>query len=153
MEEGMLSKAEVIPCPPPLTLKASSRRAASARMHPTVEPIFPFETGEERPLDRLVALQRADGSWDLTPELAEILAKSLDELEEPLRDAIGDPSEARRAWATALALSYLEKEAPQWREEWEMLAEKAIRWLGRCQARLTDWDTWLSVAGSVLSSS
>ena len=82
-----------------------------------------------RALDRLVALQSADGSWDLTPEFAEIIGRSLDELEAELRGAPGGRVVARRVAATSLALEWLEREATADRAEWEMLAEKARRWL------------------------
>jgi hypothetical protein len=82
-----------------------------------------------RDLDRLVALQSADGSWDLTPELAEIVGRSLDELEAELRGARSGRVVARRVMATALALEWLEANAGPERAEWELLAEKARRWL------------------------
>ncbi len=84
-----------------------------------------------RDLDRLVALQSADGSWDLTPEFAEIIGRSLDELEAELRGAPGGRAVARRVAATSLALEWLEREATAERVEWEMLAEKARRWLAK----------------------
>ena len=82
-----------------------------------------------RDLDRLVALQSADGSWDLTPEFAAVIGRELDELE---RDASGlarTRAVARRVLATGLALEWLEANAAVERAEWEMLAEKARRWL------------------------
>jgi uncharacterized protein YegL len=85
-------------------------------------------THELRDLDRLVALQSADGSWDLTREFAEIIGRSLDELEAELRGASGGRVVARRVMATALALEWLEANAGAERAEWEMLAEKARRW-------------------------
>ena len=86
-------------------------------------------THDLRDLDRLVALQSADGSWDLTHEFAEIIGRSLDELEAELRGAPGGRVVARLVMATALALEWLEANAGTERAEWEMLAEKARRWL------------------------
>jgi hypothetical protein len=94
---------------------------------PREEPLEPAHA--PRDLDRLVALQSADGSWDLTPEFAEIIGRSLDELEAELRGAPGGRAVARRVAATSLALEWLEREATAERVEWEMLAEKARRWL------------------------
>jgi Ca-activated chloride channel family protein len=88
-----------------------------------------------RDLDRLVALQSADGSWDLTPEFAEIVGRSLDELEAELRGAPGGRVVARRVMATALALEWLEANAGSERAEWEMLADKARRWLESQEGR------------------
>jgi hypothetical protein len=100
----------------------------------------------ERALDRLVRLQRADGSWELDGELAKILGQRLKDLERVLTDASRPATEARRAWATALALAWLEKEAPEARDEWRLLAEKARKWLERTPARLASGEDWLTSA-------
>ncbi len=97
-----------------------------------------------RDLDRLVALQAADGSWDLTPGLAAIIGRDIDALEAQLRGAPGGRAVARRVMATSLALEWLEREAVAERAEWEMLAEKARRWLA---------DHGASPAGSAPTSS
>ena len=92
------------------------------------------QRGRQGPEERLVLLQRADGSWDLTRELAEVLGRSLDELEAGLAGALGDRVEARRAWATALALAWLDAR-PERRGRLDMLADKAREWLARATAR------------------
>jgi hypothetical protein len=99
-------------------------RVAQALREEAAEPALAL-----RALDSLVSLQSADGSWDLTPELAEIIGRSMDELEAELRGAPGGRVVARRVAATSLALEWLEREATAERAEWEMLAEKARRWL------------------------
>jgi hypothetical protein len=96
-------------------------------------PSQPAQADAVRPLDRLVALQRADGSWDLTSDLADVLGRPLAELDKMIPAAGGDPTSARRAWATALALAWLEAR-PELEHEWEMLADKARDWLGRVAA-------------------
>lgn len=58
-----------------------------------------------RPLDELIALQKANGSRELTEEVATFLGIPLADLEKPISSAGGDLSSARRAWATALALA------------------------------------------------
>jgi Ca-activated chloride channel family protein len=82
-----------------------------------------------RPLDRLVALQKADGFWDLDEELATLLGAPLREVEEALAGTLGDPALLRRAAATALALLWLERYAAEARDEWRLLALKASLWL------------------------
>lgn len=101
-----------------------------------------------RPLDHLVALQRADGSWDLTPGLARALDRPLAEFEFALRGARGDVATVRRAWATALALSWLERHAADCRDEWRLLARKAEAWLQRCAARPATGD-WCALAADL----
>lgn len=85
--------------------------------------------GGSRPLDRLASLQRADGSWELGKFLAELLGCSLDDLESEAAKVPGNREQVDRVWATALALAFLEQFCADEREEWELLAAKARRWL------------------------
>jgi Ca-activated chloride channel family protein len=106
-----------------------------------------------RPLDALVALQRADGSWELTAEFAKTLSLTLRRLEAALDDATGNPSTSRRALATALALEWLEQHAAADRGEWEWLAMKATRWLSGSHtepAAGQGWNAWLDAARRLL---
>jgi len=82
----------------------------------------------DRQLDQLVAGQRADGSWDLTPVLAGIIGVGIDVLERrtPLLTDIQEP---KRVWATMLALTWLERRATANHDEWTLLARKAAAWL------------------------
>jgi Ca-activated chloride channel family protein len=76
------------------------------------------------PLDTLIALQRADGSWDLTGELAMVLGTTRSRLRTAnLRGA------AHRCWATALAIAWLRQHAMDRSVEWDLLARKATAWL------------------------
>jgi hypothetical protein len=104
-----------------------------------------------RPVDRLVGLQGAEGSWDLTEELAEALGVGHGELEgefeallDDLRMRVGDPGGlgeglCRRAFATALALRWLDAAGADTREEWEGLARKAHEWLQGAPAGAEFW--------------
>jgi len=106
-----------------------------------------------RPLDVLVALQRADGSWELDGEFAKAVSLELRGPEQLLGSAVGDPVEARRALATAIALEWLEKHAAGERGQWELLALKATRWLSSSHAEPAagqGWNAWLDVARRLL---
>ncbi len=96
------------------------------------------ESTSLRPIDRLVALQRADGSWGLTRELADLLGLKLRTLEKLLDAVVGDPETARRAMATSLALRWLELRASAKRDEWALLAAKAQTWLDTASVRTRD---------------
>jgi Ca-activated chloride channel family protein len=97
-----------------------------------------------RPLDRLVALQRADGAWELDDALATVLGQPLTALEAKLgRER--DP-ERRRALATALALLWLETSARDAEAEWSLLARKARKWLDKCPVRPEGGGTWQEAA-------
>jgi Ca-activated chloride channel homolog len=102
----------------------------------------PHQTG----MHALIALQCADGSWDLTPELCAIIGHELGELEAALSGAGGSGDEMRRAWATALALAWLTEHAPETEEEWRLLAAKARRFLESVAAVPAGGGTWLEMA-------
>jgi Ca-activated chloride channel family protein len=119
--------------------------------------------GGRRPLDRVVDLQRADGSWDLTDELAAVLGfEDAATLRKALERALVEQSGlgsagtaalwrdgAERMAATALALEWLERECAALRGEWAMLAEKAREWL---EGRPGGSAPWLAVGEKVLAS-
>jgi Ca-activated chloride channel family protein len=103
-----------------------------------------------RELDRLVALQRADGSWNLDEAMADVIGMPLKELESRLIGATGDTDEIRRAWATALAIAFLTARAAADRGEWELLAKKATNWLGTVRALPPFGTSWLESAANEL---
>ena len=94
----------------------------------------------------LIALQRADGSWELTPELCAIIGHELNALEAALSGATGRPDEMRRAWATAMALVWLAEHAGGSEDEWRLLAAKAHRFLDAVAAISQSRGSWLDAA-------
>ena len=86
----------------------------------------PARPGE---LDALVGLQRADGSWALDEALASVLGRMLRDLERSMPRALAHDAVGRSAWATALALAWLDARMSRWQDEWHLLADKADAWL------------------------
>jgi Ca-activated chloride channel family protein len=102
---------------------------------PSVEP-------SARPLDLLVTLQKADGSWELDEALSAALGVPLPAFERALSKLSSKRRHLRRAAATAFALHWLETEAPGAEDEWRLLARKARAWLdasGVAPARDGTW--------------
>ena len=108
----------------------------------------------------MAGLQGADGSWDLTEELAKALGIGRGELEREfdavmrrLRtrpesvDAARGWTHARdlpeglcrRAFATALAVRWLHAACADTREEWDGLAQKAHEWLQKAPLGAEFW--------------
>jgi Ca-activated chloride channel family protein len=109
-------------------------------------------TPARRPgVDALVALQAADGSWDLTAELAAIIGRELSDIEAALAGASGARSGLRRAWATALALAWLQLYAAAMEEEWRLLGAKAVKWVEDVAAVPPGGSTWIDLARRFLS--
>jgi|GEM_PF-123201 len=102
-------------------------------------------------LNRLVELNRGDGSWNLNKTLAAILGRSLSDLEAPIKELHGNGWQIRRAWATGLALNYLETHQGDHRDEWELLAAKADTWLQACGVQTPNGDAWRAAAARFLA--
>ena len=135
-------------------LRPKKRRPAAGTAGSPASPTSASEASPEplalRPLDRLVALQGADGSWGLTADLAELLGKKLAILEKPLSSLDGPKETARRALATAVALAWLERHALAERDEWRLLAEKAREWLAVSGVRSRDGRSLEAIADGAL---
>ncbi|XP_071351860.1 von Willebrand factor A domain-containing protein 5A-like isoform X1 [Trachinotus anak] len=76
------------------------------------------------PLLQLVSLQKAPGCWLLDPALAAALGKTSEEVEKTKPSAVN-----QEVWATILALIWLHAFKIDAKEEWELLAMKAVSWL------------------------
>ena len=107
-------------------------------------------TAAPRGMHELIALQHADGHWDLNHDLAVILGRDLSEIEE-ISGAFGTRADVRRAWATALALAWLQLHAGAVEEQWRLLGAKARRWLDDVAAAPPDGWMWIDVATRFLS--
>ncbi|HYN42430.1 MAG TPA: hypothetical protein VE129_11675, partial [Thermoanaerobaculia bacterium] len=103
-----------------------------------------------RTLDRLVALQKADGSWDLDEKLATVLGIPLATVEKALAGMPGDAALLRRACATALALFWLERSAADAEDEWSLLARKARAWLRASGVLPPGGGRWNAFAAALL---
>jgi hypothetical protein len=103
------------------------------------------------PMHRLVALQRADGSWDLTDAFAAAIGVSLLKLEEGLAGTIGSRAEVRRAWATAIALVWLGQHAGHVQSEWQLLGAKSEKYLAGVTATAPQGAPWLEAATAFLA--
>ncbi|XP_039454044.1 von Willebrand factor A domain-containing protein 5A-like isoform X2 [Oreochromis aureus] len=81
------------------------------------------------PLLQLVSLQKASGCWLLDPALAAALGKTNEEVEK------SKPEKASsEVWATILALIWLHGFKMDAKDEWELLAAKAVSWLSAQKA-------------------
>jgi hypothetical protein len=115
--------AESIPLASAARPSGVIRRTISALRDGSARKPARLSTPPRRPLDKLVALQRANGSWEPTPDLASRLGVPIDLLH--VRPTGLDDA----AWATLLTLAWLEKHAGDERDEWMRLARKAETWL------------------------
>lgn len=142
------------PGPPPAKAKKSprllERLAGPASLARPASSVSCSVPASPRPLDLLVALQKADGSWELGGALAVVLGLPLATLEAPLAGVPGDPVRLRTTWATALALAWLEENAPGSRDEWRLLARKARAWLDANGVPAPPGRPWTEEAAALL---
>jgi hypothetical protein len=146
------------PAPPALSSGDRERSLFSRLVEPArklrkkFDAAAPTASPSPRPLDRLVGLQKADGSWDLDEELAMVLGVPLATIEKALAGVSGDPALVRRTGATALALFWLERSAAGEEDEWSLLARKARVWLGATRVLPPGGSRWNSFAAAILAS-
>ncbi|XP_041662234.1 von Willebrand factor A domain-containing protein 5A-like [Cheilinus undulatus] len=76
------------------------------------------------PLLQLVSLQKASGCWDLAPDLAAAVGKTSEEVEKQKPALV-----SQEVWATILSLIWLHGFKMDSKDEWELLAMKAVSWL------------------------
>ena len=145
------SDGTVVRARPSVALKVSRvretlKRLAGRRDRSAVTPPAWGSATDRARMLALIALQRADGSWDLNADLAAILGHDLSTLDAavPLL-AGGDQGDAGSAWATALAVSWLRERAIALESEWSPLARKAWSRLKAVPA-LADGSTWTVAA-------
>ena len=105
--------------PPPPHDSFSLSGHKSLPSYPTKNPIDN--------LTNLIAAQQVNGSWVLNSSLAQMIGKSLTDLES------GCPVERKgnvdTVWATVLAVSVLRAQYSSQQDEWELIAMKAELWL------------------------
>ncbi|XP_014778507.1 von Willebrand factor A domain-containing protein 5A [Octopus bimaculoides] len=82
---------------------------------------FNFESKDR--LKSLLLLQNFSGYWELNEFLATVLKESLDQLKQR------KPSVHDNVWATALAVVFLTEKLTSQKSEWDLIVDKAIRWL------------------------
>jgi hypothetical protein len=102
-------------------------------------------------MHRLILLQSADGSWELTEDMASIVGRDLLELRAAVQGATGPQKEISRAWATALALAWLGRNAADAEDEWRLLAIKARKWLDSTAAVAPGGSSWTQEAERFLA--
>ena len=113
-------------------------------------PIEDLSVGSDRVFDRVIALQRADGSWELDEALLVACGLSREQL--PTLEALVPSAashEGRRAMATAIALTFLKRRAANDRMEWALLARKADRYLAHVAVQPNGGGTWLTAASAL----
>jgi len=104
-----------------------SEEAAESRLAPAGEQ----QLSQEQRLQTLIALQNFSGSFDLNAALATAVSIDLAELEKLLDGDIADTAAARRLAGTAIAIAFLRARLPELEPQWELVAAKALKWLGK----------------------
>ena len=96
----------------------------------------------------LVSMQRADGSWQLSEELADVIDWPIVALLRTLMEFGADSQGSHDAWATAVALAWLDRYGNDMHDEWELIARKGHQWLTRFQG---ESDTYRAAAARAIA--
>ena len=86
-------------------------------------------SNSSNPLSKIINLQLANGAWLMSEDLADVLGKPMGKIKEACPVSCKDDMET--IWATIIVLSYLQLQHSQFKDEWELVAEKAKTWLGK----------------------
>lgn len=157
----LATKAEVVREPSEQApLARAPRVSALGSLLSGIEGWFPSRrtpashrpAGSDRAFDRVIALQRADGSWELDEAL--LIACGLKPEQMAAIEAFvpaAAPREGKSAMATAIALTFLRRRASADQSEWDLLAQKAERYLDRVAVAPNGGGTWLDAASVVFA--
>lgn len=96
----------------------------------------------------LVRLQKANGSWELTRELADVTGGELTTWRERARE-LGGTTAAGTALATAIALAWLARHAAEHEVEWQMAADKGRAWLLACGIGAPAGTSWEALGAAL----
>ena len=84
-------------------------------------------SASKNPLSMIINLQLADGSWELSKDLADVVGQPITTIKEacpvPCKGAM------YAIWATIIVLSYLQLQQSTFKDEWELVALKAETWI------------------------
>jgi hypothetical protein len=97
----------------------------------------------------LITRQHADGSWDLDEQFATAIKRNLHDLAAALGAEAGN-AEARRVWATALAIAWLNLHGSSSREQWALVEMKAREWLHHMMTAMPEGGPWITKAEEYL---
>jgi hypothetical protein len=120
--------AEPVDCALPFGERAESSRGPSFQLR-QMEDVEPIHV-------RLALLQHADGSWDLDEGLAGVFGVKLVDLEQ-IAGTRGTQSSFGRLIGTLAALRFLRIHAAEHEDEWGLLRDKALAWVGTFVASLS----------------
>lgn len=138
-KQGMKRKSELR-----LLKKGSIGAAAPTTIVAAAPTTIVAVDPNQRPLDRFTQLQTFGGFWKLDVNLASIVGKDLSLLLSSMPTTC-----TQDAWATAIAICYLEKSFAAMKDEWIMLSDKARKWLKK--EVKTELDNLLSAAAIILA--
>ncbi|XP_043937304.1 von Willebrand factor A domain-containing protein 5A-like isoform X2 [Protopterus annectens] len=100
---------------------------------------------KENQLMVLIGLQKADGSWNMDNALAKIFISTESKLKSSIPVKGVDPT----LWATLLSLIWLHAHGKNVKDDWELLASKAVSWLKSKSAGI-DLKEWIEAGNDFL---
>lgn len=127
----MAPKPTSSPSSSPRMSHSSLRSSSVAR--PVEDPVIKQITSAQRPLDRIVLAQAANGSF-VIEHIAAALGVDVTRVKQALPAFLAALENSLLLWATAVALSYLENREANSRDEWDLIGGKAKKYLTRTLA-------------------
>lgn len=135
----------------PITAAEVEELKGSDQPRDTTEP-WKTSADQKSRFMRIISLQKASGSWELSSEFAEACDSMKEDLEGKCPGAFSEEAEnATELWATALALVLLVGKFARQKDEWEMVKLKGKKWLEHNNPSTADIEEIFAAACKVLS--
>ena len=143
--------------PPPLVLRGLSKlRGAATALPPATRKAVGFSnqteigSGDSRPGNAfltIVSLQQASGAWPLDFAVARLVSKSVKDLDALSPFGKGSSTVCKSIWVTAIVLTWLEVTCASFKDEWELMANKATKWAKKQKLpKQTTWEDLMKAA-------
>ena len=100
------------------------------RLSLSTPPSYSVSTSDSS-LSTIIDLQLANGSWEMSKDLADVIGKPTTKIQESCPVACKGNMSA--IWATIIVLSYLQLQQSSFKDEWELVALKAEGWMAKQQ--------------------
>ncbi|XP_046842450.1 von Willebrand factor A domain-containing protein 5A-like [Xenia sp. Carnegie-2017] len=86
-----------------------------------------FGGDSSNPLSQIINLQLANGAWELTSAISNMVGKSITDLKDAC--PVSCNGNMMTIWATCIVLAYLDLQLSTVKDEWELVGMKAKSWL------------------------
>eukprot|EP00118_Oscarella_pearsei_P020094 m.216420 g.216420 ORF g.216420 m.216420 type:complete len:248 (+) comp39869_c0_seq3:4460-5203(+) len=135
-----------------MTLESFQTQSGKSRLLPEPSGQLRRQFAQSDVFSAIVSEQQASGAWPMSKTVANLVGKSIHDLKRlsPLKKVSPDVDEFV-IWATAIVLVWLKVKCADAQDEWELMANKARKWLKKQKyAEEKNWESLLDDARKLI---